>query len=206
MNADQIYLLIVDDDEAFCDVLQKYFEGCEDITVVATATNGAEALDILEKSMVDVVLADIRMPILDGVEFTQAVTERELPCKVLALTMYSDDDAMLRMLQAGAYGYMLKSDRPEEIIQAVRAASNGGTTITPAVATSLRKYIMRPAAEVQDLPDRERDILAHLHRGLSNAEIAAEMDLSAASVKKALSRLYQRFNVTTRMELVAATR
>lgn len=202
----QINLLIVDDEQFFRDSLADYFSDAPDITVVATAPNGAEALQVLERTTVDVVLCDVRMPLLDGVEFTRAAAERKLPVKVLALASFNDEHAMLGMLQAGAYGFLLKSEGREEIVQAVRTAAAGGTTISPEAATGLRKYLARPVTGTEGLSDRERDVLTLLHVGKTNLEIAEELDLSAVSVKKTVSRLFQHYNVTNRLELVAVTR
>ena len=110
--SDPIYLLIVDDEQFFRDTLENYFSTCEDITVVATADNGAHALQVLEKTMADVVLCDVRMPLLDGVEFTRTVAERNLPCNILALTSFNDDQAMLSMLQSGAPSERRLSEGP----------------------------------------------------------------------------------------------
>lgn len=204
--SDPIYLLIVDDEQFFRDTLENYFSTCEDITVVATADNGAHALQVLEKTMADVVLCDVRMPLLDGVEFTRTVAERNLPCNILALTSFNDDQAMLSMLQSGAFGFLLKNTGRDDIITAVREAAVGETTISPEVATGLRKYLAQPTVSTEGLPVREREVLTLLHRGKSNAGIAEELDVSAVSVKKAVSRLMQRFNVASRLELVATTR
>lgn len=202
----QIHVLIIDDEQFYRDTLTTYLTPCADITVVATAANGAQALHMLEKVMVDVVLCDVRMPLLDGIDFTKTAAAENLPCKILALTSFNDDHAMLNMLRAGAFGFLLKSAAREEIINAIRVAAAGGTTISPEVATSLRKYLAHPPVVTEELPAREQDILTLLHLGKSNAVIAAELNVSTVSVKKAVSRLMQRFTVTSRMELVAVTR
>lgn len=201
-----IRILIVDDEPFFRDILEAYFTTCAGITVVDTASNGAQALKSLEKMMVDVVLCDVRMPLLDGVEFTRSVAELHLPCKILALTSFKDDQAMLAMLQAGAFGFLLKGATRKEIHSAVYAAAMGGTTISPEAATGLRKYLSCGIASTEGLSAREQEVLTLLHLGRNNSSIAAELDVSVASVKKTVRHLMQRFNASSRLELVAVTR
>lgn len=203
---DPIYVLIVDDEEFFRETLKTHLSTYEDIAVVATAANGEEALRLLEKAMVDVVLCDVRMPLMDGVVFTKIVAERNLPCKILALTSFNDGQAMLTMLEYGAFGFLIKGVGRADISTAIKAAVAGGTTISPESATKLRNYISRPKFFTETLPDREEEVLKFLHLGKSNRDIADELKISANSVKKAVSRLMQRFNATSRLELVAATR
>ncbi|ARV66035.1 response regulator transcription factor [Corynebacterium glutamicum] len=201
-----IQVLIVDDEPFFINALETYFSTNENINVVATAENGVQALDILSKTIVDVVLCDVCMPLLSGVELMKILAEKKLTCRVLALTSFLDDYAMLSMLQFGAFGFLLKSADRDEIIEAVQSAAMGGTTISPEIATNLRKFLSQPPSSISDLPTRERDVLTLLHLGKSNADIAAELKLSTVSVKKSVSRLMQRFQVSSRLELVASTR
>lgn len=199
-------VLIIDDEEFYRDTLTAYLAAYADLTVVAVAENGAQALHILESTPVDVALCDVRMPLFNGVDFTKTATARKLTCKILALTSFNDDRAMLGMLHAGAVGFLLKSADQHEIINAIRAAATGAMSISPEATNNLRKYLTPPPITIEGLPDRERDVLALLHLGKSNDSIAAALHVSVISVKKAVSRLMQRFNVSSRMELVAITR
>lgn len=204
--SNHIHVLIIDDEHFYRDTLTAYLTPCADITVVAAVENGAQALQMLEKVMVDVVLCDVRMPLLDGIDFTKTAAVENLPCKILALTSFNDDRAMLEMLHAGAVGFILKSAGRHEIINATRAAVTGGMSISAEVAKGLRKYLTPPPIVIKELPERERDVLALLHLGKSNDSIAAALHVSVVSVKKAVSRLMQRFSVSSRMELVTITR
>lgn len=206
MRSTPVHVLIVDDEKFFRDTLKAYLAPHENILVVATAENGEEALEVLDKIVVDVVLCDVRMPLLDGLEFTRQVTEHNIDCKVLALTSFLDDHVMLGMLNAGALGFLLKTAGRDSIYSAILEAAKGGTTISPAAATGLRKYLIRPTSMVDGLPTRERDVLVLLHSGKSNVAIAEALEISMASVKRAISNLMQRFNAVSRTELIVLTR
>lgn len=202
-----INVLIVDDEAFFREALSTYLKNHEDITVIATADDGVKALEVLDKVSVDVVLCDVRMPHLDGLGFIHAVSEKGLSCRVVALTTFDDEQSMLGMLAAGAFGFVLKSARSEEIIDAVRTATRGGTTISPESATALRKYVTRfPPSTTQSLPARERQVLTLLQMGKSNATIADDLGIAETTVKKAVARLMQRYDAASRLELVVATR
>lgn len=200
-------VLIVDDEPFFRETLTAYLKNHEDITVIATANDGVEALEVLEKVSVDVVLCDVRMPHLDGLGFIKEASEKGLACRIVALTTFDDEQSMLGMLTAGAFGFVLKSARSGEIVEAVRTARRGGTTISPESATALCKYVTRfSGPTTQSLPARERQVLTLLQLGKSNAAIADDLDIAEATVKKAVTRLMQRYDVASRLELVVATR
>lgn len=185
-----VTVLVVDDDPFFQEALQTLLKKYDDITIIATASNGIEALDLLERVTVDVVLSDVRMPHLDGIELVREISERNLPCRVIALTTFDDEQAMLGMLNYGAFGFVLKSSRPVEIAEAVRNAAQGGTTISPESASALRKYITRLSGPlVKSLPTREQQVLTLLHTGKSNSAIADDLHIAETTVKKSL-RVY----------------
>lgn len=201
-----ITVLIVDDEPFFRETLTAYLQRYDTITVVATASSGREALKILEKVTVDVVLSDVRMPHLDGIGLVQVISERNLSCRLVALTTFDDEQAMLEMLNFGAYGFVLKSARPGEIVEAVRSAAQGGITISPEAATALRKYITHfPVTSMEALPSREHQVLTLLHMGKNNATIANDLAIAETTVKKTVARLLQRYSVCSRLELVVAT-
>lgn len=203
---ESIRLLIVDDESFLRRTLEAYFQSAEDITVLGSCDSGYGALEVLDKNVVDVVLSDVRMPRLGGIGLAQKIWEEKIPCRLVALTAFDDEHAMLEMLNFGAFGFVLKSAKPGEIIDAVRSAAHGGTTISPESATALRKYLASfPAADVEKLPARERQVLALLHTGKNNAAIANELEIAETTVKKTVARLLQRYNVGSRLELVVAT-
>ena len=201
-----IRVLIADDELFFIETLEEYLSAFEEIVVVATARNGAQALERLSENSVDVVLCDVRMPIVDGIEFSKAVLERGINCKIIAWTSFNDDRAVLEMIRLGASGFLLKSSEPSKIVEAIRKASIGGTTIDALSATKLRKYLGRFLSYPEELPRRERDVLDLLHLGKSNDAISKELDISMVAVKKAVRRLMERYCASSRLELVAVTR
>lgn len=202
-----ITVLVVDDEPFFREALSVYLNNHDSIAAVAAVCNGIEALETLENMRADVVLSDVRMPHLDGIGLAQEISERGLSCRVVALTTFDDEQAMLEMLNAGAYGFVLKSARPSEIIEAVLSAARGGTTISPESATALRKYIAHfPAESTKKLPPREQQVLTLLHTGKNNAAIANDLVIAETTVKKIIARLLQRYNVSSRLELVVTTR
>lgn len=206
-NSADISVLVVDDELFFRQALTTYLTPHRDITVIATASDGIEALDVLERVAVDVVLSDVRMPRMDGIGLAQEVAARGMESRLVALTTFDEDQAMLGMLSAGAFGFILKSARPDEIVAAVRTAAIGGTTISPQSATSLRKYVTNfYGPETSTLPGSERRVLALLQTGKNNAEIADDLAVAETTVKKAVAKLMRRYNVKSRLELVVATR
>ncbi|MFP7366690.1 response regulator transcription factor [Corynebacterium callunae] len=202
-----IKVVVVDDEAFFRDSLASAVLKSKRIKVVKLLGDGLQALEFLESNNVDVVLCDVRMPIMDGVELTQEVSARGLNAKVIAVTSFNNDQAMLKMLHAGAYGFLLKSAPRAEIFHAIISVAAGGTVISPVMASSLRKYLILPinilAAE---LNDRERSVLTLLHQGKSNREIADALGVSEISVKKTMSCLMQIFDVSSRVKLIIATR
>lgn len=199
-------VLIVDDESFFQRTLEAYFQNAEDITVIASCNSGYEALEVLGQKEVDVVLSDVRMPGLDGIRLLQKIWEEKMAARLVALTTFDDEQAMLEMLNFGAFGFVLKSAKPSEIIDAVRSAAQGGTTISPESATALRKYIASfPMPAVDGLPRRERQVLTLLHTGKNNAAIAKDLEIAETTVKKTVARLMQRYKVGSRLELVVST-
>lgn len=202
-----IKILIVDDDRNYKTALLSFFEKEDDIDVVATAANGLEALNLLKYTSVDVVLSDIRMPFLDGIELSRELKRDNFQGKIIALTTFNDDHTMLEMLHNGAFGFVLKSSSSEQIIAAVRAAASDGTTISPEAATALRKYIDNfEDVQLDALPYRDRQVLTLLHMGKTNEEIAQDLNIAQTTTKKSVTRLMQRFNVSNRLKLVIISR
>lgn len=205
-HTENISVLVVDDEPFFLETLTSYLNRCSDINAVAIASSGIEALKVLERISVDVVLSDIRMPHMDGIELAREISKQGLSCRVVAMTTFDNEQHLLEILNAGAYGFVLKIARPEKIVEAVRSAARGGTTISPESATALRKYIAYfPAAGAKVLPSREHQVLTLLHLGKNNATIANDLALAETTVKKIIARLLQRYKVSSRLELVVST-
>lgn len=204
-----IRLFIVDDDQRVRDGFTAYFSYAKDITVVGTATNGVEALDGLRRHTVDVVLSDINMPRMGGIELLEQVRRLPNAPTFVAITSLDTDDSMLRMIGGGAAGYVVKSESPAKIIEAVRDAFNGGTTVSPAALSRLVDYVkpVDPGTDeihrkIEGLSPAERTILDLLCQGLSNSEIAQRSFYAESTVKKHVSHLISYFGASSRLELV----
>nr|WP_223185647.1 response regulator transcription factor [Streptomyces sp. CBMA152] len=174
-----------------------------DIEVVGEAGSGEEAVAAVAKERPDVVLMDLQLgPGIDGVEATRRISATGV--RVLVLTTYDTDADITRAIAAGATGYLLKAERPEELFAAIRAAAQGRTTLSPPVASRVMERMRgagRPA-----LTSRERDILAQLSQGLANRDIARALFISEATVKTHLGRIYEKLGVDTRAGAVSVAK
>jgi DNA-binding NarL/FixJ family response regulator len=210
-----VSVVVVDDDALVRAGLRLILGGAPEVRVVGEAADGADAVEVVQRERPDVVLMDIRMPRVDGLEATRRLVALPEPARVLVLTTFDTDDMVLQALRAGAAGFLLKDTPPERLVAAVRAAADGEPTLSPSVMTQL---IARVSAEVPDavvradpsvqriasLTDREREVAVVLARGLSNAEIAAELFMSVPTVKTHLSRILDKLGATNRVQAAIA--
>lgn len=208
-----ISVLIVDDDPLVLSSLRHYFAAAENISVVAEACDGEEALMLLNNVAANVVLADIHMPTMDGVSLLREIQRLPNPPAFIAITALDNDETMLKVLAGGGAGYIVKSARPQAIITAVRDAVSGGTTVSPKALNRLIDYIpdkvipplsrdLEASSIYNKLTPVEKGVLEHLCLGMSNADIATAMQYSEATVKKYVSNLISHFDVTSRLSLV----
>ena len=199
-----ISLLIVDDHPVVRNGLRGMFESAPGFTVLGEASGGVEAVGKTEELDPDVVLMDLRMPGGGGVDAIRELTRRGARAKVLVLTTYDTDSDTLPAIEAGATGYLLKDAPRDELFTAVRAAAEGRTVLSPAVASRLVSAVRTPgAAGNEPLSAREREVLALVARGTSNREIARELFISEATVKTHLTHLYAKLGVNDRVAAVA---
>ncbi|MFD8308314.1 response regulator [Streptomyces sp. NPDC059690] len=196
-----ISVLIVDDHPVVRDGLRGMFESAPGFRVLGEAANGVEAVERAAALDPDVVLMDLRMPGGGGVDAIAALTRRGARAKVLVVTTYDTDTDTLPAIEAGATGYLLKDAPREELFTAVRAAAEGRTVLSPAVASRLVSAVRAPGNE--PLSAREREVLALVARGTSNREIARELFISEATVKTHLTHLYAKLGVNDRAAAVA---
>ena len=207
--AGKITLLIVDDDPLVRSGLALILGGAKSLQVVAQAANGRDGLAAVAEHRPDVVLMDIRMPVMDGIEATATLVAQEDPPKVIVLTTFDADDYVLRALAAGASGFLLKDTAPEDIVAAVHKVAAGEPMLSPSVTTTLIQQVTsrspersRVAQERLDrLTERERDVALAVGRGLSNAEIAGELYLSVPTVKAHIGRLFMKLEVDNRVQI-----
>ncbi|MFH8222883.1 response regulator [Streptomyces sp. NPDC018057] len=198
-----ISLLIVDDHPVVRDGLRGMFEASPGFTVLGEATGGVEAVAKAAALDPDVVLMDLRMPGGPGVDAIRELTRRGARAKVLVLTTYDTDSDTLPAIEAGATGYLLKDAPRDDLLAAVRAAAEGRSVLSPAVASRLVSAVRAPAAGSEPLSAREREVLVLVARGTSNREIARELFISEATVKTHLTHLYAKLGVKDRAAAVA---
>jgi DNA-binding NarL/FixJ family response regulator len=195
-----IRVLIADDHPVVRAGLQGMLLGQPDIQVVGEAVTGAETIALTEQLRPHVVLMDLRMPELDGVSATVRIRERQPQIHILVLTTYDGDADILRAVEAGATGYLLKDSPRDDLFRAIRAAAKGESFLTPAVATWL---IGRVRAPVEDsLSDREVEVLRLVAQGASNKEVAKQLWISEATVKTHLIHIFGKLGVNDRTSAV----
>jgi DNA-binding NarL/FixJ family response regulator len=176
----------------------------DDIAVVGEARNGHEAVDLATALQPDVVVMDIAMPELSGVEATRQIRAQAPSVRVLVLTAYDDDPYIYSLLDAGATGYILKTAESREIVRAVRATAAGQTALDPAVTPRLIARLTKPTASGDTLTDRELDVLRLAARGQTNKQIGAELAISDRTVQNHLANIYAKLGVASRTEAVTA--
>lgn len=197
-----VRLLIADDHPIVRAGFEGMLAGQPDIEVAGEAADGREAVDLARKLEPDVVLMDLRMPELDGVAAIEEIRERLPETHVLVLTTYDSDADILRSIEAGATGYLLKDAPREELFRAIRAAARGEPALAPTVTARLMKQRQRPARE--ELSDREVEILRHVAKGESNKEIGRSLHISEATVKTHLIHTFDKLEVEDRTAAVTA--
>lgn len=203
-----ITILVVDDHPVFLDGVAASLARVPDFTVVGVARTGEEAVQMAQARRPDVVLMDLNLPGISGVEATRRITAADSGPKVLALTMVDDDDTVLAALRAGAAGYILKGSTGEEIAAATRTAASGGAVFGPGIAVRILAGATgrRPVAREGSLTDRERDVLTMIAEGSSNAQIARALGLSLKTVQNYVSRVLDKLQVTDRTQAAIRAR
>ncbi|WP_029089689.1 response regulator [Brevibacterium album] len=196
-----IRLVIVDDHPIVRGGLRDTFASIEDIVVVGEASNGAQGVEQATALGADVVLMDLRMPGMDGVAATEALNEQAPNCHVLVLTTFDGENDVLPAIEAGAVGYLLKDALPDELVQAVRAASRGESILAPSVTQHLLGHVRRP--NPGGLTEREKEVLELVASGNSNREAAAALFIGEASIKTHLQHIFDKLGVRDRASAVA---
>ncbi|SHL41189.1 two component transcriptional regulator, LuxR family [Pseudonocardia thermophila] len=203
-----VKVLVVDDEPMVCAHLTTILGAADDIEVVASAADGAEAVEAVLRFRPDVVLMDLRMPGVDGITATSRITAEPDAPPVVALTTFDGDEHVHRALRAGAAGYLLKSTPPDELVGLVRVAAQGHTVLSRSAAQKLvgrsaaqASARRRAAARLAPLTGRERDVAALLAEGCSNAEVARRLHLTEATVKGYVSSALEKVGASNRTQL-----
>lgn len=202
-----IRLLICDDQAIVCEGLRAMLEPIRHIEVVGVATNGVEAIELTRTRQPDLLLMDLKMPRMNGIQATRAIRDQFPDVRVLVLTTYAEDDWVMDAIRAGAAGYVLKDTPQEELLKAIRETMQGWSHIDPQVAPKLLKHVADQGDRVvadrtllRMLSERERDVLGLLASGLSNAEIAQRLFLSEGTVKNYVSVIFTKLGVADRTQ------
>ncbi len=204
---DKIKVLLADDHGLFREGLRSLLEDQNDIEIVGEAEDGLEAAKLVPHLKPNIVLMDINMPVVDGVEATRVILGENDTVNIIILTMYPQDEYVLEALKAGAKAYLLKDTRSKKLLEVIRTVYAGQAVIDPEMTTRLLDEFRRMASEkeekapkVHTLTDQERKILTFVADGASNKDIAAELDLSERTIKNYLSVIFQKLHVNNRTE------
>jgi DNA-binding NarL/FixJ family response regulator len=202
-----IRVLVVDDQSMVRAGFRLLLSGEDDIEVVAEASNGLEAVEKAARFHPTVVLMDIRMPQLDGLEATRRILAADSTARILILTTFALDEYVYEALRAGASGFVLKDDPPEELLTAIRVVADGEALLSPAITKRVIKQFRRiprpePPRQLDELTERELDVFRLIARGLSNAEIARELYISDTTVKTHITHILMKLNLRDRVQAV----
>ena len=204
-------ILVVDDNDDFRSGVEALLSATPSMELAASATNGADAVAIALEQQPDVVLMDLHMPELNGIEATERIVTSSPHIRVLVLTMMEDDESVFAAVRAGARGYLLKGARRAEIVRAIEAVGAGEVIFGPAVAERVTSYFRRVQAKptahaFPQLTDREREILALIAAGRENSEIAKQLDLSTKTVRNHSSNIFMKLHVAHRAQAIVLAR
>jgi len=206
MTADSIRILIADDHPIMRQGLATVLDREEDLQVVGQASNGHEAVALASRLHPDVILMDLQMPVMDGVEAIQQIKQENPDVGIIILTTYDTDEHIFRGIEAGARGFLLKDSPPEEVLNAIRAVNKGESLVQPRVASRLLDrftQLSRASATEGGLSSREVEVLQLTAQGIVNKEIAAQLLIGESTVKTHLIHIFNKLGVKGRMEAVA---
>jgi len=202
-----IRVLVADDQSMVRAGFRMLLGGEEDMEVVAEASNGIEAVDQAARFSPGIILMDIRMPELDGLQATRRILAADKGARILILTTFDLDEYVFEALRAGASGFVLKDDSPEQLIAAIRTVAAGDALLSPAITKRVIQKFARtprpaPPKELDELSERERDVFRLMTRGLSNAEIGKQLYISETTVKTHVTHILQKLNLRDRVQAV----
>jgi DNA-binding NarL/FixJ family response regulator len=202
-------VLIADDDDLMRAGLVELLSNDPTIEIIGEASTGREAIERTRRLAPDIVLMDVRMPDLDGIAATRELTGADARAKILILTIFEEDDYVFGALRAGASGFLVKRTRPEDLIAAVHTIARGDSLLSPSVTRRvIDRMAQQPVPELTDqtkldtLTPRERDVLQHVARGLSNREIAAELVVEESTIRSHMKQILMKLQLRDRVQIV----
>jgi DNA-binding NarL/FixJ family response regulator len=204
-----INVMFADDHPFFREGLRTLLSSIPDMNIVGEAGSGGDAILIASMKQPDVILMDLKMPGLNGIEATRKIIETSPQMGVIVLTMFDDDDSVFSAMKAGARGYLLKGAGQEETVRAIRAVKNGEAIFSQSIAKRLMNYFMtiKPKGAVNpplpELTNREREILTLISKGLNNNELAAKLVLSPKTVRNHITNIFSKLQVADRAEAIS---
>lgn len=199
-----IRVVLADDHSVVRKGVREFLEEEPDIDVIGEASDGLQAVELATELQPDVIVMDIKMPQLSGVDATKRIRSAAPKVRVLALTAYDDDPYIFGLLEAGASGYVLKTAESSELIRAIRAVAAGQSALDPAVAPRIIARVAQPASVAESLTERELEVLRLAARGLTNKQIGHDLDISDRTVQNHLANIYAKLGVASRTEAVTA--
>ena len=211
MNSEPVCVLIVDDHEPFRNGLRTLLSSLVRIEVVGEAENGEDAIRLTEKYQPDIILMDIQMPGINGIEATRLIHQSSPHIGIVVLTMFEDDDSVFASMRAGARGYLLKGADQSEILRAIQSVQSGEALFGPGIARRLINFftnINPPQGEkpFPELTDREHEVLNLIARGLSNGEISHKLVISPKTVRNHVSNIFSKLQVVDRAQAIIRAR
>jgi DNA-binding NarL/FixJ family response regulator len=207
-STEPIRILLADDHTLFRDGLRALFNSLPDTAVVGEAAAGGEAVELAEHLQPDVILMDIQMPGVNGIEATRKIVQISPHIGVIVVTMFEDDDSVFAAMRAGARGYVLKGASQEEMLRAIRAVAQGDAQFGTDIAARLMNFFAapRPPQIFPELTDREREVLALIAQGHNNSEIARKLVISVKTVRNHVSNIFSKLQVADRAQAIIQAR
>jgi DNA-binding NarL/FixJ family response regulator len=203
INHEAIRIMLVDDHDMVRRGMAVFLQALPDMALIGEAATGIEAIELVDQLQPDVILMDVMMPEMDGIEATRQIKEKYPAIQVLMLSSSKDEESIKSAIKAGAIGYVLKNVGINEMAEAIRNAAHGQSTLSPAVTQVLVAATARPPEPEYHLTERERELLGLLARGLSNSDIADHLTISLSTVKFHVSSILVKLKASSRMEAVA---
>ncbi|MBW1808258.1 MAG: response regulator transcription factor [Deltaproteobacteria bacterium] len=202
-----VKIFVVEDQPKILKNLMKLLNGFDEIKVIGNAMSGEDALEGIEKDKPEVILLDLGLPQMSGIDVTREVKKKYPEIEILIFTIFDEEEKVMEAIQAGASGYLLKGMEAEKIVEAIREVKDGGSVIQPSLARSLLRHFQNPPAQLQEedfpkLTPREIEILQIIAKGLSNAEAGRVLKISRATIRTHLEHIYAKMSVSNRVEAI----